>query len=323
MRIAPQLPSGRLLNLNFALTYDSGSAWFLEPQSSSGVNDNVAPMYSRSDSGSGALTWGGWSAAFPQLNRVDVEKPAQHQTQDGTSICGADTGYVFTDSSGGKHTLGLSHAFNQQAQACIGYSPYAERDTGGDDLYQAALIGPTSCALCAPEVDGDPKVVDASGTVFDFGNDWGCLATNGVNFGLPTSIEDSNGNLIRISGAGSCGGFTATDTLGRTALQVSNYGFSQIGHPSTTSTITVAGLSQPYTATWNTISPTGLTISTEQVVPDNECSAPPTTAAAVTPRATPYSGPVYVITSIGLPNGQQYNFSYDSVTGFLARLPIP
>jgi len=72
--------------------------------------------------------------------------------------------------------------------------------------------------------------------------------------------------------------------------------------------VTVSGVGQPYTATWETITPS--------FVLNDSFSTCVTTAA--------YSGPaVKVVKSITLPNNQQYTFSYDPVYGLLNKVVYP
>src|SRR4029077_1059588 len=137
--------------------------------------------------------------------------------------------------------------------------------------------------------------------------------------GLPVSIEDRNGNIAQITNG--CGGFTATDTAGRTVLSVGPYGYAV--NSNTTSAVSVAGLSQPYTATWSMVSPTGLPISHSQIWSFSHCSAPPAVAAAWTPLQGTNGMGTYAVTAIKLPNGQQYTFGYDPVTGFVNKITYP
>ena len=111
--------------------------------------------------------------------------------------------------------------------------------------------GVTSNFNTNPDTDGTPLIVDPDGTVYNFGSPWGCgKDTSGShqNYGLPTSIEDRNGNLVNIATTygqnSTCVGSTAyiSDALGR-IITASTFG-------QTGSTVTVAGLSNPYTLTW-------------------------------------------------------------------------
>ena len=325
VRVSVPVPPGRKLTTPFAYTYDSSGAWFLEsvaagsqpPVMSSVSNSNIAP-----------LALGGWAATFPQLSRVLFQQVPNHPVNDGNPTCDALTGYVFTDPSGGRHSLGLSHWYNSSWQACQP-SPFSEIASGGnDDFYRASLVGALNSIS---NYDGTPEIADPDGTVYNFGSFFNCSFGPGGNpgalpplaSGLPTSIEDRNGNIVKITTDANhdgCSGFIATDTVGRTALSVSHYGYTLASN--LTSTISVAGLSQPYTVTWSKVSPTGLSISHTQIGSNNNCWAPPTVAAAWTPFATSNTG-AYVVTAIALPNGQQYTFGYDSVTGFIKKITYP
>lgn len=348
VRISLPLPPGRKVMLPFSFTYDSNNAWFLYTfdapttyADGSPVLAPQAPMGAIGNAIFGALSWSGWSTSLPQLSRTGVQEQAQHTTNDGTSVCGATTGYVFRDPSGGQHQLPLSHIYNEPSQSCLPPgAQYVELDHAGDDLYQATLVNPTTQVgdTPVPWYDGDPKVAGLDGTVYDFGPNqgsapgWGgCWSdyTGMGNSGVATSIEDSNGNLVTTSSTSPCTSLSVTDTLQRPVLSISNYGYpglsgSGVNVPQT-STVSVAGISQPYTATWTTIGPSGLATSPQQVGSDDECPAPPATAGAVPPG--PYGAyvgdTVAVVSQITLPNQTAYTFQYDAVTGFINKITYP
>ena len=323
VRINIPLPPGRLMNLPFGIAYDSNAAWFLHVIDSPTQSPKPFGIMSAvAASNSGVFTWGGWSASWPQLSRSGQQEATEYHTTDGTTYCYATTAYIFTDPNGNRHSLSLQNNYNKPAQACLPPTPgYSDILYAGDDRYQAQLVGASSNAHGSALLDGDPKIVDADGTVFDFGNDWGCSSANPTTSAIPASVEDRNGNKISITPASGCGtGFSVTDSIGRALLTVANYIPANNG--AQTGTISVSGISQDYTITWATITPTGLAISSQQVGTDNNCPLLPTKAAALPPPPTTGST-VSVVTAITLPDGEKYSFGYDSATGFINKITYP
>ncbi|PYV68464.1 MAG: hypothetical protein DMG96_36360 [Acidobacteria bacterium] len=121
---------------------------------------------------------------------------------------------------------------------------------------------------------------------------------------LPVTIEDRNGNIVRFSG-NSNGSFTQTDSLGRTAVSAS--GFLQTG-----STVTVSGLSNPYVITWGTTN-INFTSANYNVIPQQ------TGCTFQASDTTSGSG----ISSITLPNNKQFTFTYDATFGQLSKITYP
>jgi RHS repeat-associated protein len=126
---------------------------------------------------------------------------------------------------------------------------------------------------------------------------------------LPTSIEDRNGNILGVSNTSTATKiqFNIHDTLGRAILSASGFG-------STGDTVSVSGLAAPYTLTWGTANSS----FTSTATPING------TASDVDCHGI-LSGPgtIPVVTAIALPNGRQYQFSYDSTYGELSRITYP
>ena len=103
------------------------------------------------------------------------------------------------------------------------------------------------------------------------------------------------------------GAFTMKDTVGRSAIVSSGFGTSG-------NTVTVSGLSNPYTIDWETINLTGYNPGAKLLTTgDSNC---PSTFPSL-------SGSETVISSITLPNGESYQFSYDTATGLLQKVIYP
>jgi YD repeat-containing protein len=153
-------------------------------------------------------------------------------------------------------------------------------------------------------------VADADGTVFAFG----AYCVGGVSgtpiYCLPRVVEDRNGNTLTIAagkdaqGFFNLGIFTVSDTLGRTALSSSGFG-------TTGNTLSVSGLSNPYTLTWGSAS-SNFSVTATPVVTNQDCRL--TTSDTETQS---------VVTAITLPNGNQYQFTYDPTYGELNKITYP
>lgn len=315
LRLETPTPPGRQMALPFSFNYDSSGIEFIQ--------QNPFPPYTGGLWGgnSGAFITGAWSLGLPSLSRIGSAETVPRQP-DGSTTCEATTSYIFSDALGTRHDLAVSHiyyshtALGQLSDACK-LANMAEYDTGGDDAYQAILAGASATGNQA-EVpsEGNPTVVDPDGTVYKFATpSWYCSAYSDqpIQSGLPTSITDRNGNYIAIkngNGTNSCISFTATDTLGRTVLSTNNYSYSS--NNGTQTTVSVAGLSQPYTLNWASASAAGWSYSWQNLTGDSHCNKPPNGGASS-----------WVVTSISLPNGQQYKFSYDAAHALLSKVTFP
>src|SRR5205814_1905836 len=109
---------------------------------------------------------------------------------------------------------------------------------------------------------------------------------------LPDSVIDRNGNLISISTSPSTV-LSVADTLGRNEIAMPTFG-------SGTSMATVAG--QAYQLTWQSITSTGLSISSQSHSTSTVCAPLPSFAEAMPPGG---GSTTNVVKSISLPNGQQ------------------
>ena len=313
LRIDVPVPPGRKLTLPFSFAYDSNGLSVIQPGSALGQSYTTFSQ--------GPFAWGAWSYAVPQLTRVGVQFALKQKAGDGSQYCNATTGYTFTDPSGSRHAFYLSHIYNfylpglpQIESSACETSNYKEYDTdpGQDQRYQAALVGVsygTSTATMVPSTDGEPQIVDPDGTVYNFGNGWGCASSAAKDLGLPTSIEDRNGNVINISTSygvnqvcktsGSVS-VQATDTAGRSVFTATGSGFGKAGGG--TDTVTLANLAEPFTATWGSMGTGTITLTHNQIGTDSDCTFGGN-------GDTWAGGP---ITEIELPNTESYKFSYYS-----------
>jgi hypothetical protein len=127
------------------------------------------------------------------------------------------------------------------------------------------------------------------------------------NSSIVSKVEDRNGNQIIVSDSGS-GNFSVVDTLGRNPVLASS-GFGGNGN---TYTLTVSGLSNPYTIHWGQAVTPSYTFN-QQKVQGPYCSG----LNAVSVPSQP------VITEIDLPDGEKYQFQYDSTYGLLNKITYP
>jgi hypothetical protein len=221
LRIQVPTPPGRRLSLPFAFAYDSNGAHHMESTGKGATMwlDNTA-----------ALAVGGWSYSLPMLSNLAVDIPGGIGPD-----CFYYNDYVFQDETGGRHSLYVSLV--ESPTSCPGK---ASRLIGGDDYYQAVL---NSSFLPIADADGAVYTFPCCNLPYVGG---GGSANSTPQSGLPSTIEDRNGNIISIADHGT-GAFTATDTLGRTMLSSSGFGASG-------NTLTASGLGGPYTLTWGTAS---------------------------------------------------------------------
>src|SRR5208337_4477402 len=240
LRLSIPVPPGRRLSLPFALSYSSNGAY--------------VPRYSGSP---GWIVWGpptvptgvcsfcgGWNHTAPLLTNSKISllggyigNPAHRAN------CPITTGFIFHDVAGGQNTAGIAIKWGN-----LGCTSYPSVSYGGYDEIRSALIwnwggvaGKTATAITSLD-----------GTVYLFDN--GTSVGSVPSFNIPTFVEDRNGNTLAFQPLGTSSkgdtGFSEIDTLGRTVLSVST---QSAGVPFTS--VTVSGVGQPYTATWETITP--------------------------------------------------------------------
>lgn len=274
LRLQVPTPTGRKLALPFSFAYDSSGVQF--PGASNDLNTESTFNAWMTDGYRDPLRFGGWGYTVPYVTSGDGKVaglPPNNKAE-----CSYAAGYIFHDSNGGRHTLGLANQTIPTAAACHDLRQWL---SASGDLYQATI--PSSGGL---------SIADADGTVY------------GGKSGL--QIEDRNGNQVSITfpttNANDKSSFTVKDTLGRTLI-------SSSGFDTPIDTITVSGLANPYTVTWGTASFNFTPNATE--IGGTKCSW------AGDDNSVP------AITSITLPNGQEYQFTYDPTFGLLDKITYP
>jgi RHS repeat-associated protein len=167
----------------------------------------------------------------------------------------------------------------------------------GDGEAPSGQEGPIVAATSIPDVNDGTEppvtVTDGDGVTYSFSS--GNPGTYGVA-NVATGIVDPSGNGVSISISNLTGAVTYTDNLGRAALQTNGIG----GNPDT---ITVAGLGSPYQVYWTTAS-ANFTSSSLNLEPGVGAACPTGGVATST-----------VVSTIVLPNGQQFTLQYDSTDG--------
>jgi RHS repeat-associated protein len=283
IRVEVPTPPGRGISLPFSFAYDSNGAHHLstDGQSFTMWPDNTA-----------YLSKGGWSYSIPTLSNVFVVENVSPQPDIHPQFCDFVKDYVFQDATGGRHSLYVAYVMSP-GNVCFGHAfPVA---SGGDDHFRTTLGTETA------------PVTDIAGTVYTFPSqeqDHFVGTPSGAASSLPSSIEDRNGNKIIVTDQNN-GAFTVADTLGRMLLSSSGFG-------STGNTVTVSGLSTPYSITWGTASGSYSVNASLLFNPTGQCFS-----------SFNNPGGANAIKIITLPNGQSYQFSYDSTYGVVNKLTYP
>ena len=235
----------------------------------------ASPILGYSEWTNGYYPKGGWSDSTPLAFQNQWTTYSQNQAN--MQTCFYSTNYLFSDVTGAIHSLNVGSMYgwdnNQADMTCPSYPE--EYPTGNDTQVFAALTGCLNCgSWSAPLV-----VADTNGTIYSFGlvggTQWPTFPGT-----VPAYIEDRNGNEITSS---TSSGTTFTDTLGR-PLAISSHSFAGMNYQVVTKTIS-ASFSVPY-----------LQVGSQS---GESCSPPPSVSDTQT-----------VVSSITLPNGQQFKFYY-------------
>lgn len=327
LRFPVLLPPGRKLTVPLSFNYDSNGAYILEDQiATTGVgtplwtNDPTQPY--------------GWSFAPPQLSWTGSQTSMVDPQNSSVLICNLSTGYVFQDPSGTRHSLPISYAYaeisgqNPGTNACqynniqgpVMYGASAgSGSSGSDGVYQAWFNVPSNLSWSSASTSGiNVYVAGPDGTVYTFKNATSStMSCSSVCSGLPSStfpsaIEDSNGNISTPSWSGLTPNgvtpFSLTDTAGRSAASVTG------SLPALT--VMVSGLSNFYSVSFGS--------ATSNWQPNSSGGAIPGTGSHCSSSGVPkLNQDVSVISSITLPNGHQYAFSYDPTYGLLNKITYP
>lgn len=263
------------------------------------------------------LSAGGWSYTFPLLSYVEGKTLVGTVLQGGQNVpqyCYYNSNFMFhAPGTGSGHSLVLSpwgqYASPYNGKECSG----APSLLGGDGMFQAAMASNLCC--------NNPStitVADPDGTIYYFAGPitWGGGKANEL-VGMPNYIEDRNGNRVTLQNSYSnccvyTGGASIADDMGRTLISTNGFG-------TTGNTISVSGLSSPYSLTWGG---GGSQLISVYAVSQNTANYPscPQQGVGAWQTEPPLGGGV---SSITLPNGQSYQFSYDPTYGLLSKITYP
>jgi RHS repeat-associated protein len=278
LRLKVPMQPGRGLSVPFSFAYDSNGAYFLT---------GGQPGHATWTSNKSGIASSGWSYSLPVLSFNTGTTLVE-----GQYTCAYKNGYVFQDPQGTRHQFRI-----------LEYEPGAHCPTSENtaNIYEGAYQ--------ADATFDTAQINDPDGTVYTFVQGAGCSSY------LPTQIEDRNGNVVTFSGAcqsGTPGAFTMGDTLGNTQTRTA---LSSSGFGTTGNTISVSGLTNPYTVTWGTVTSNFTVDWTPELVSPNCVNDP----------IPPESGTDPVITKISLPdNTSSYTLEYnDPVSGLLTGITYP
>ncbi len=294
LRIGVPVPESRGITIPFSFAYDSNGVHHFIPVANQ-------PGWLVWTSNNTFISQGGWSYSVPLVSQMYQTRTVPNPPYPPWN-CNFYNDYTFQDPKGGRHALYLSYVLPTNPSRCTVLDLLSFSSANEDYFY--ATISNTSTVPPAVTLQ------DADGTVynFSFAHAHSSIPYSGANgySALPDTIEDRNGNMVGFTDSGN-GAFTMQDTVGRSAVVSSGFGTSG-------NTVTVSGLSNPYTIDWETINLTGYNPGAKLL----------TTQDPNCPTAFPsLSGSETVISSIALPNGQSYQFSYDTTTGLLQKIIYP
>src|SRR6266704_2170936 len=294
IRVPVRMAQGRQFTLPFSFAYDSNGAFYVS-QRPVGTQAG-APRYMTTTTVIGSQ--GGWSYSYPVMSFFGASWQIPGNL-DHMITCHGSMNYVFQDPNGNRHNLGLSVSPNIA-------SPDGEncnQGIEGDGEFTVGGEGPILATTTIPSANNTvPSVTIVDGDGLTYALPGGTPVLNGMTT-LATGVTDHNGNSVTI--ANSNGAVTYTDTLGRTALSTSGMGASP-------DTITVSGLGSPYHVYWTTTSP-NFTDNMLNLCTGGGCQPCPTTLSASSS----------VISSIVLPTGGQFTFTYDPTHGMLTKIVYP
>jgi len=190
---------------------------------------------------------------------------------------------------------------------CYYYAGYVFKTTDGvtNALGLMKPLNPTQCPglksvltggnnIVRADVTGIPRIATADGTTY--------------TFGTPTTVEDRNGNVMSFGDNGTTE--TATDTLGRSVYSISPNTLPASA-PATT-TITVSGMGGDYYVNW-TAPTVNFSTSWTNLSPGIQCAMPTLNQGTAHPA----------ISSIQLPNGRAFTFTYDPSYGLVSEIIYP
>jgi hypothetical protein len=294
IRIPVIMPPGRGITLPFSFAYDSNGVNYL---SATGTNTQWQTMAS-------VISQAGWSDSIPMVSKSLL---TWYTLVDGgpTKIrCQALVNFVFQDVRGNRHNLGLTKYSDPggTGQCTINSSDWPN---GFDGLIVLnGGEGPVSATIGSNwSPYSTPAVTDGDGVGYGF-----------ASSGIAGSVTDRNGNTININSTypvSSYEAFSYVDATGRTVLQDSGFAVSP-------ETVTISGLGAPYTLSWTTLATPSFStpITTPVTVSFSVACGTPTH-----PGWTSIQD--HAVSTLTLPNGKSFSFTYDPVYGLVDTMTYP
>jgi RHS repeat-associated protein len=256
---------------------------------------------------------GGWNYVVPtlQMNQswVFVGPPPPQQ-------CFSYDNFIFGDLQGTLHPIGLEVNPGSTPGCFIAGQSWPQQfTTSSDGFVTGNTPSGTSNNFDHPS---QVTVSDLDGTVYFFDTNnisrfHGVDGIGGVSTlwsGLPDWMETRNGNKVTFTDNGN-GAIQVTDTLGRVAVSTSGFGASG-------NTVSISGLSNPYTLSWANKS-YSFSVTSQSIHPSTMSGG----ATCFNGGTSTLSGSVSEVTQITLPNGQSYQFQYDPTYAVLSKIIYP
>ena len=309
IRLSPTIPPGRGLTLPFSFAYDSNGINYVGPT----TNGFVWQLPS-----STIVSTGGWSESAPVVSATEIVWTATDDN--GKPVhCYGFVNYVFQDPKGNRHNLNLTN-FNSTADggACTNDTSGAPTGFSGQVVTQGGEDGysPAQGEVIASIPPGDGSgasvgpvtVTQPDGTTFYFPNNADADA-----FGtMATSVEDRNGNVVQFTPPSLSGPYSYTDTVGRPLLQSSGFATSP-------ETVTISGYNATYTLNWTPLSTPSFVAPLTTV--SGSCTSGLGTHLPWTNPVT--NGSLSAISTLKLPNGKSFYFTYDSTYKVVNKVTYP
>jgi hypothetical protein len=306
LKVNMPTPKGRGLDIPLSWNYSSAGAFTLSV-GTGGV------LYIDTDR---YRNLGGWTTSIPSLTEVGYSYTDNAVPIPGT--CYWENNFIFADPQGDRHSLPILNIDNFSGLSTLDFDacstanigPVSPTLSGSDGVYQGFFPNP-----------GFLDIADSSGTVYQFAYSeaqYGSIGQSlGNGIGL-MDIEDRNGNTITPV-QNSNGTFTMKDTLGRPVYTISGFRIPY-NYTSSTTNISVTGTANPYVATWEG-NARNFTLGYTADPPSglNGCASPLIQAGSTLNDPTSST----TMSSLELPDGQKYQFTYDSTYGLLSKVIYP
>jgi hypothetical protein len=181
--------------------------------------------------GAPQMSSGGWTYTLPMSGGpVETSYPPTQENGPPQQPCNVYSNWSFFDPAGSRDPLSEMITISTAGNPTCNQQSIMELDYGGDLDYGGSVPPNTA-------TPNGLTVTARDGTRFLFAGGDGLF---------PTKVEDRNGNIIQISDTRTNGQVTQvneTDTLGRPLL-------SLVGFGTTGNTVSVAGVVQPYSLSW-------------------------------------------------------------------------